>query len=108
MSYNMAKKIWYSTPLKFIWENLYGVQKKLTPEIPDEYIFEILRRNMINIVLSDRENLDSHKLTMSGLELWKEDLKGKFLHIFFLEKQLRDFLENMPLPDLDGIKKYLY
>jgi len=104
----MAKKIWYSTPLKFIWENLYGVQKKLTPEIPDEYIFEILRRNMINIVLSDRENLDSHKLTMSGLELWREDLKGKFLHIFFLEKQLRDFLENMPLPDLDGIKKYLY
>jgi len=104
----MAKKIWYSTPLKFIWENLYGVQKNLTPEIPDEYIFEILRRNMINIVLSDRENLDSHKLTMSGLELWREDLKGKFLHIFFLEKQLRDFLENMPLPDLDGIKKYLY
>jgi len=104
----MAKKIWYSTPLKFIWENLYGVQKKLTPEIPDEYIFEILRRNMINIVLSDRENLDSHKLTMSGLELWREDLKGKFLHIFFLEKQLRDFLENTPLPDLDGIKKYLY
>ena len=104
----MAKKIWYSTPLKFIWENLYGVQKKLTPEIPDEYIFEILRRNMINIVLSDRENLDSHKLTMSGLELWREDLKGKFLHIFFLEKYLRDFLENTPLPDLDGIKKYLY
>jgi len=104
----MAKKIWYSTPLKFIWENLYGVQKKLTPEIPDKYIFAILRRNMIDISLADHENSEFHKLMMSGLELWREDLEGKFLHIFFLEKQLRDFLENTPLPDLDGIKKYLY
>jgi hypothetical protein len=104
----MAKKIWYSTPLKFIWENLYGVQKKLTPEIPDEHIYTILRHNMINVVRANRENSESHKLLMSGLELWGEDLKGKFLHIFFLEKQLRDFLENTPLPDLDGIKKYLY
>ena len=69
----MAKKIWYSTPLKFIWENLYGVQKKLTPEIPDEYIFEILRRNMINIVRADRENSESNQIMISGLELWKED-----------------------------------
>ncbi len=104
----MAKKIWYSTPLKFIWENLYGVQKKLTPEIPDEHIFTILRRNLINIVLADRENSESNQLMISGLELWKEDLRGKFLHIFFLEKQLQDFLENTPLSDLDGIRKYLY
>lgn len=104
----MSKKIWYSTPLKLIWENLYGVQKKLTPEVPDDYIFAILRRNMINIALADRGNSESQKLMMSGLDLWRDDLKGKFLHIFFLEKQLRDFLESMPLPDLDGIKKYLY
>ena len=104
----MAKKIWYSTPLKFIWENLYGVQKKLTPEIPDEYIFAILRRNLINIALADRENSESNELMISGLELWKEDLRGKFLHIFFLEKQLQNFLENTPLSDLDGIRKYLY
>lgn len=104
----MAKKIWYSTPLKFIWENLYGVQKKLTPEIPDEHIFTILRRNLINIVLADRENSESNELMISGLELWREDLRGKFLHIFFLEKKLQDFLENTPLSDLDGIRKYLY
>lgn len=45
---------------------------------------------------------------MSGLELWKEDFNGEFLHIFFLERQLRDFLEKTPLSDLDGIRKYLY
>lgn len=105
----MAKKIWYSTPLNFIWENLYGVQKKLTPEIPDEYIFAILRRNLINnIVLANRENSESNQLLLSGLELWREDLRGDFLHIFFLEKQLQDFLENTPLSDLDGIRKFLY
>lgn len=104
----MAKKIWYSTPLKFIWENLYGVQKKLTPEIPDEHIYTILKRNMVNIVRANRGNSDSNDIMLYGLELWKEDLKGNFLHIFFLEKELQNFLENTPLPDLDGIKKYLY
>lgn len=104
----MAKKIWYSTPLKFIWENLYGVQKRLTPEIPDEHIFTILRRNLINIARADRQNSESNTLMISGLELWRDDLKGKFLHIFFLDKQLQDFLENTPLSDLDGIRKYLY
>ena len=28
----MAKKIWYSTPLKFYWEELYREQKQFTPE----------------------------------------------------------------------------
>ena len=104
----MAKKIWYSTPLKFIWENLYRVQKKLTPEIPDEHIYTILRRSMINVVRANRGNSESNDIMLSGLELWREDLKGNFLHIFFLEKQLRDFLENTPLSDLGGIRKYLY
>jgi hypothetical protein len=104
----MAKKIWYSTPLKFIWKNLYGVQKKLTPEIPDEHIYTILRRGMINVVRANRGNSESNDIMLSGLELWREDLRGNFLHIFFLEKQLQDFLENTQLADLDGIRKYLY
>lgn len=104
----MSKKIWYSTPLKFIWENLYAVQKKHTPEIPDDYIFALLRNKMINAARASNENSESQKLMMSGLDLWKEDLKGRLLHIFFLDNYLRDFLENTPLPDLDGIKRFLY
>jgi hypothetical protein len=104
----MAKKIWYSTPLKFIWENLYRVQKNLTPEIPDEGIFFLLKRNLVRKAQVDPINLESNQLLISGLDLWKEDLTGKFLHIFFLEKRLQDFLENTPLPELDGIRKYLY
>lgn len=104
----MAKKIRYSTPLKYFWDYLYGTQKKLTPEIPDEYIFHILRRNLLYGPLADGETQELRTLLLSGLDLWKEDLKGRFLHIFFLDKQLRDFLEKTPLSDLDGIREYLY
>ncbi len=40
--------------------------------------------------------------------MWREDSKGSFLHIFFLDKYLRDFLETTPLSDFDGIRRYLY
>jgi hypothetical protein len=105
---DMAKKIWYSTPLKIFWDEFYGTQKKLTPSISDEQIFTILRYNLLNAPLAEGENTESRDLLLSGLELWKEDSNGDFLHIFFLDKQLRDFLEKTPLSDLDGIRKYLY
>ncbi|MEP7376540.1 MAG: hypothetical protein ABI675_24290 [Chitinophagaceae bacterium] len=35
-------------------------------------------------------------------------LKRKVFAYFLLDKQLQDFLENTPLSDLDGIRKYLY
>ena len=104
----MAKKIWYSSPLKYFWNELYGTQKKITPNISDEQVFTLLRYNLINAPLADGENTESRELILSGLELWKEDSNGDFLHIFFLEKQLRDFLKKTPLSDLDGIRKYLY
>ena len=104
----MVKKIWYSSPLKFFWDELYGKQKKITPAFSDEQIFTILRYNLLNAPLAIEENTESRDLILSGLELWKEDFNGDFLHIFFLEKQLRDFLEITPLSDLDGIREYLY
>ena len=104
----MAKKIWYSSPLKFFWDELYGQQKKFTPDFSNEQIFDILRHNLLKAPLAVGESKGSRDLLLSGLELWKEDSKGDFLHIFFLEKLLRDFLEKTPLSDLDGIRKYLY
>jgi hypothetical protein len=104
----MAKKIWYSTPLKVFWDELYGTQKKLTPEMSEEQIFNILRRNFLSRPYVPGESSETRDLMLSGLELWKEDTKGDFLHIFFLEKQLRDFLEKTPLSDLDSIRRYLY
>jgi hypothetical protein len=102
------KKIWYSSPLNFYWKELYGKQKKYTPYYSDENIFTILRSNIINAPLSESLNNEKMDLLLTGLELWKEDLEGNFLHIYFLEKYLRDFLEKTPLTDLEGIRKYLY
>ncbi len=104
----MAKKIWYSSPLKFYWDELYTTQKKFTPHLTDEQIFALLRYNIINSPLAEAESSEERDLLLVGLELWKEDLTKELLHIFFIDKHLRDFLENIPLSDLNGIKKYLY
>ncbi len=104
----MARKVYYSKPLKYFWHHLYGTQKKLTPYFTDDQIFALLRSNILAAPMNAFETPTSRGLIVSGLELWREDFKGELLHIFFLEKTLRDFLEITPLSDLDGIKKFLY
>ena len=104
----MGKKISYSSPLKVFWKDFYGTQKKITPNLTDEQVFSVLRNNLIKAPLSNGETLESRELLMSGLELWKTDSDGDLLHIFFLETQLRDFLEKTPLSDLDGLRTFLY
>jgi sulfur transfer complex TusBCD TusB component (DsrH family) len=104
----MARKVYYSKPLKYFWEHLYGVQKKLTPDFTDEQIFYLLKQNLLTIPIGNGETQEERRLMISGLELWRKDSIGEILHIFFLDKQLRDFLEKTPLSDIDGIKKFLY
>jgi hypothetical protein len=103
-----AKKIGYSSPLKFYWDELYKTQKKFTPQFSNDDIFSVLRYNILNAPPVPGEDIQSRDLMVSGLELWREDSKGDLLHIFFLEKYLQDFLEDTPLSDLEGINKYLY
>jgi hypothetical protein len=104
----MARKVNYGKPLKYFWRHLYGTQKKFTPELSDDQIFTLLRNNIINAPMRAPETPESRSLTISGWELWRDDCKGNLMHIFFLDKLLRDFLEKTQLSDLAGIKKYLY
>ncbi|WP_149914268.1 hypothetical protein [Sphingobacterium cavernae] len=104
----MAKKKYYSKPLSFFWKELYGIQKKLTPEFSDEQIHFVLKRNLLSNQLAPDETLDMRSLTITGLDLWRDDSKGDLLHLFFLERELRHFLETTVLADLDSIKNYLY
>jgi hypothetical protein len=104
----MARKVYYSKPLRYFWKYFYGTQKRLTPDLTDDQIFNLLRKSMLTAPMKVGETLESRGLVISGLELWREDSRGELLHIFFLDKQLRDFLEKTPLSDLDGIKKFLY
>jgi len=104
----MARKVYYSKPLKFFWENLYRKQKKFTPNFTDDQIFEVLRNNILNSPKTAFETFASKQLIVSGWEMWRVDSKGELLHIFFVDKQLRDFLETTTLSDLEGIKNFLY
>lgn len=104
----MARKVYYSKPLKYFWHHFYGPQKKLTPSFTDDQIFALLRQNILAAPMGAFETPESRGLIISGLELWREDSRGELLHIFFLDKQLREFLQNTPLSDLEGIKKFLY
>lgn len=104
----MARKVYYSKPLKYFWQHLYGTQKKLTPNFTDDQIFALLRQNILAAPLTAFETHDSREVIVSGLELWREDSIGELLHVFFLDKELRDFLEATSLSDLEGIRKFLY
>lgn len=104
----MARKVYYSKPLKYFWQHLYGTQKKLTPSFTDDEIFYLLKKNLLSVPIGIDETQESRGLVISGLELWNKDSRGELLHIFFLDKHLRDFLQNTSLSDLDGVKKFLY
>jgi hypothetical protein len=104
----MAKKVWYSNPLDYFWSHLYRTQKKHTPEFTDEQIYLVIRRNLLNSGYSSGENDETRNLMLSGWELWRDDSVGELLHVFFLDKQLREFLIYTKLSDLSGIRNYLY
>jgi len=104
----MARKVFYSKPLKYFWQHVYGTQKKLTPNFTDDQIFALLRQNILAAPVMAFETPDSKQLIISGLELWRVHSRGELLHIFFLDKQLRDFLETTSLSDLEGVRKFLY
>jgi hypothetical protein len=104
----MARKVYYSKPLKYFWQYLYGTQKKLTPNFSNDQIFILLRENIIASPKTSHENEVSRSIVISGLEMWRDDYKGELLHIFFLDRNLKDFLEKTALSDLDGVKKFLY
>ncbi|THD69620.1 hypothetical protein E7Z59_04645 [Robertkochia marina] len=103
----MARKVYYSKPLKYFWEHLYRTQKNYTPEYTDDQIFEIIRNNILNKPAAAFETAASKQLIVSGWEMWRMDAKGELLHVFFVDRDLQDFLENTTLSDLEGIKDFL-
>jgi len=105
----MAKKIWYSTPLKMFWNEVYPTQKKITPELSDEEIFKALVYQNAKAPIIPPETEFERENFRIGLDLWWEDYNKNFLHIFFIDKQLEDLLSSkILLKDISGIKQYLF
>ena len=105
----MTKKIWYSTPLKMFWNEVYPIQKKITPELSDEEIFKALVYQNAKAPVIPPETEFERENFRIGLDLWWEDYNKRFLHIFFIDKQLEDLLSSkILLKDISGIKQYLF
>lgn len=103
----MARKVYYSKPLKHFWDYYNLNRKRLPSNLSDDQVFEIIRNNILNAPNDSFENNSSKQIVMSGWEMWRSDSKGEILHIFFLDKELRDRLESMQLSDLRAIISFL-
>ena len=99
----MGKKIWYSKPLSEMWTQ-YNKFYRQTKGSVDEFYKEKDRQIRTWVGIS-QQDIQCHE---SILDLWRLDAKKKFIHIYFRTKELRDFLSNMRLADLNGIVEFLF
>ena len=114
MSNKMAKKIWYSKCLENDWEifnkqkkmflNSPDVQKRYGNNFKDDLVFNYLANlPQMRPYLSYEEKV----IETNRIALLKLDYDKKVKHVFFKDKELRDYLQDMPLADLQGIKQYI-
>lgn len=96
----MAKKIWYSKPLTRQWD-LYLKNYKYRKDTVEQFFQRML--NQPNPFLSWQNG----QLNSFIWSLWYSDATKKLLHLYFADKALKEFLENVPLADLEGIGKYI-
>lgn len=98
----MAKKVSYSIPLRILWKKYKQWCKETkSTEMRDFYRDARLFADSF----PDPLVRQAQYLT---LNFWRKDYEKKILHIWFEQKELRDFLrDELPLKDLEGIKQYL-
>ena len=95
----MGKAIWYSQPLAEIWDSYHKTNSKnfLTPK---EFIYEWVLPQVRNPFMPDPTPAQIEILIS---EMFYLDTEKKFLHLFFVDKSLRDFLIGLPIKDFDGL-----
>lgn len=98
----MGKKIWYSKPLSDMWSQ-YKQYYRLSKGSVEDFFKE---KNQ-QILTTPASPLDIQSWA-SILDLWRLDAHQKFIHIYFKQKELRDYLANMKLHDLDGIISFIF
>jgi hypothetical protein len=99
----MAKKIWYSKPLSNIW-NQYNSFYRQTRGSPKEFYTE---KNQ-QILRSQYLPAESLQIETNILDLWKLDVSNEFVHIYFKTKDLKIFLSDIRLADIDGIVSFMF
>lgn len=98
----MGKRIWYSRPLASIWE-LYQKANKNGDLTPQKYTNELVKSVIRNRAL-DEEYIQT-QIQIS--DMFYADATMSFLHLYFVDKSLRDFLISVPLADFDGLVQFV-
>ena len=94
----------FGSVLKTFW-NQYSRLKSVNSPISDE---EIYSYGHSKYETAFRKNPEDYNIIASlrGWELWYTDLKKEFLHVFFLEKKLKEILENIKIK-VDNVREFL-
>lgn len=95
----MAKKIRYSQPLSVMWE-AYNKSNKDGNLSPQDFIYEWMTPQITNPFLADKKQVQANILVS---EMFFVDTQKEFLHLYFVDKSLRDFLKDLPIKDFDGL-----
>ena len=99
----MGNKIKYSQPLSVIWE-AYNKSNKNGKLSPKEFIWEWMTPQIKNPFLPDGTQVQTNILIS---EMFYADTQKEFLHLYFVDKSLRDFLKDLPIKDFDGLMLYI-
>lgn len=98
----MSKKITYSIPLRRMWK-MYKQWCKERKSSDASMFYNEAR--LYADFQRDPEIRQSEYMT---LNFWRKDYQKEILHVWFEQKELRDFLrDDIPIKDLEGIKQYL-
>ena len=101
----MGKKIWYSEPL-YVLREAYKKAKRNNKDITvKEFIWTWMTPQITNPFLPDGRPVQTNILIS---DMFYADTKKEFLHLFFVDKSLRDFLQSLPIKDFDGLMQTIY
>lgn len=95
------KKITYSKPLARQWEGYNKFRMK------DETVDLFLERKLWENHINSPYSANVKQSNVFSMYLWYSDAKKEMLHLYFMDKKLKDFLANLKLADIDGIIKYV-
>lgn len=103
----MAKKIRYSQPLAGIWDAYQETVRKSKIKVsPKEFIWKWLTPELTNPFLNNETATDVQTKLLIA-DMFFLDTEKKFLHLFFVDNYLRDFLMDLPLSDFNGLTDYI-
>lgn len=98
------KKGKYGSVLRMCW-NQYFDYKNRFPYASAADIYTVIHDKYEAALKRDPDN-GSKMISLRAWELWLSDYKKEFLHVFFLDKKLKEVLENMKIK-VDSVKEFV-